>query len=121
VALSRRGKHALLTIGTVIALSQFLFAHAILMESTPKQNSLVSGPDIDITLRYNVRVDGGRSRIRLIGADGTITVLTLAKQTKPDVLQSKATGLKPGAYKLQWNVLASDGHMSNGEVPFTVQ
>ena len=37
------------------------------------------------------------------------------------MLQCKASGLKPGAYKLEWHVLASDGHMSKGEVPFTVQ
>ena len=121
MVLSRRTKHALIIIGIVIALSQFLFAHAILMESTPKANSTVSGPDVDITLRYNVRIDGERSRVQLIGVDGNITPLTLAKQTSPDVLQCKATGLKPGAYKLKWNVLASDGHMTNGEVPFKVQ
>ena len=121
MVLSRRSRHALLTIGIVIAFSQILFAHAILMESTPKQNSTVSGPDVAITLRYNVRIDGGRSRLQLIAADGNVTPLKLAKQSSPDVLQSKATGLKPGAYKLKWNVLASDGHMSNGEVPFTVQ
>jgi methionine-rich copper-binding protein CopC len=42
------------------------------------------------------------------------------KQTAPNILESRATGLKPGAYKLQWQVLASDGHISHGEVDFTV-
>jgi len=91
------------------------------MDSTPKQNSMVKGPDVDITLRYNVRIDGGRSRVELVGPDGNDTNLPLAKQPSPDKLQCKATGLKPGAYKLIWNVLASDGHMSKGEVRFTVQ
>ena len=45
---------------------------------------------------------------------------TLARQASPDTLQTHAAGLKPGAYKLQWQVLASDGHMSKGEIPFTV-
>ena len=49
------------------------------------------------------------------------SALPLAKQTRPEILQCNAKGLKPGAYKLKWNVLASDGHMSSGEVPFTVQ
>ena len=91
------------------------------MDSTPKQNSTVKGPDVDITLRYNVRIDGGRSRVELDAADGTKTDLKLEKQAKPDILQCRASSLKPGAYKLIWNVLASDGHMSKGEVPFTVQ
>jgi len=96
------------------------WAHAILMESTPKLNSTVKGPEVDITLRYNVRIDGGRSRVRLSGPDGKVSTLTLASQTSPDSLQTHAAGLKPGAYKLQWQVLASDGHISRGEIPFTV-
>jgi methionine-rich copper-binding protein CopC len=121
VVLSRRCKHALLTLGIVFTCSQLLFAHAILMESTPKQNSTVSGPDVDITLRYNVRIDGDRSRVELVSTDGSKSDLKLDKQPKPDILQCKASGLKPGNYKLAWHVLASDGHMSKGEVPFTVQ
>ena len=121
MVLSRRCYSALLTLTLVLTCSTLLFAHAILMESTPKQNSAVKGPDVDITLRYNVRIDGSRSRVELIAPDGNQTTLPLGKQPSPDVLQSQATGLKPGAYKIKWNVLASDGHMSKGEVPFTVQ
>jgi methionine-rich copper-binding protein CopC len=104
----------------VAGATQVCWAHAILMESIPKLNSTVKGPDIDINLRFNVRVDGRRSRVRLVAPDGTISTLTLASQTKPDTLQTQAAGLKPGPYKLEWRVLASDGHMSNGEIPFSV-
>ena len=121
MVLTRRWKFALLTLAIVLTCSQLVFAHAILMESTPKQNSTVKGPDLDITLRYNVRIDADRSRVELVGADGNKSDLKLDKQSKPDILQCKASGLKPGAYKLAWHVLASDGHMSKGEVPFTVQ
>jgi copper resistance protein C len=96
------------------------WAHAILMDSTPKPNAVVKGPNLDIHLRYNVRVDGSRSRVYLVMADGTKTKLVLAAQSAPEILQSRATGLKPGRYKLEWDALASDGHMSRGEIPFTV-
>jgi copper resistance protein C len=96
------------------------WAHAILMESKPAQHSSVTGPDVAIWLRFNVRIDGSRSRLRLVAPDGSQQNLTLAKQSSPDILQSQAARLKPGAYKLQWQVLASDGHMSRGDVPFTV-
>ncbi len=101
--------------------AQVCWAHAILRESTPAINSTVSGPDLDITMRFNVRIDGSRSRVLMVAPDGTTSALKLATQAKPDILQTRATGLKPGAYKLQWKVLASDGHMSNGEIPFTVK
>jgi methionine-rich copper-binding protein CopC len=88
------------------------------MDSTPKLSSTVKGPDLDIDLRFNVRIDGSRSRISLVAPDGTTSTLTLASQSKPNVLRARAAGLKPGTYKLQWQVLASDGHMSRGEIPF---
>jgi copper resistance protein C len=100
--------------------SQLAWAHAVLMESQPSLHSSVKGPEVAIWLRFNVRVDGSRSRLQLVAPDGSQQTLPLAKQSSPDILQSQVSGLKPGAYKLLWNVLASDGHMSKGEVPFTV-
>lgn len=101
--------------------SQLAWAHAILMESSPAANSTVNGPDLNFNLRFNVRVDGSRSKLRLLAADGSSTSLVIAKQSNPDTLQGTVTALKAGAYKLQWNVLASDGHMSRGEIPFTLK
>lgn len=104
----------------VAGATQVCWAHAILKESTPALHSTVKGPDFDIRLRYNVRIDGGRSRVLLVAPDGTTSTLKLTEQDKPDILKTHVAGLKPGEYKLQWNVLASDGHMSKGEIPFTV-
>jgi hypothetical protein len=104
----------------VLATTTPVWAHAVLMESKPKINSTVKGPDIPIWLRYNVRVDGKRSRLQLIAPDGSTIPVDAPKQTAPDVIESHVAGLKPGEYKLQWKVLASDGHMSSGEVDFTV-
>ena len=98
-----------------------LWAHAVLMQSKPAVNSTVQGPDVPIWLRFNVRVDGKRSRLTLVAADGSTIDVPAPKQTAPDTLESRVTGVKPGIYKLQWRALASDGHMSNGEVDFTVK
>jgi methionine-rich copper-binding protein CopC len=97
-----------------------MWGHAVLMESKPKANATVAGQDLPIWLRFNVRVDGGRSRLHLIAPDGSEIKLDALKQPQPDTLQSHAGSLKAGAYKLQWQVLASDGHLSHGEVDFTV-
>lgn len=110
----------LLTTILLTGFSQLAWAHAILMESKPALKSSVKGPDVAFWLRFNVRIDGTRSRLRLVAPDGSQQNLPLARQSNPDILQSQAAGLKPGAYKLQWQVLASDGHISRGEVPFTL-
>jgi len=90
------------------------------MESKPTANSTVAGADLPIWLRFNVRVDGSRSRLHLVAPDGSEVALDALKQPTPDTLQSHVANLKPGTYKLQWQVLASDGHISRGEVNFKV-
>jgi len=95
-------------------------AHAILLESNPPLKSAVSGPDVPIKLRFNVRIDALRSRLTLIHPDGSAQALEINKQTPADTLSAEATGLPAGAYRLRWQVLASDGHITRGEIPFTV-
>jgi hypothetical protein len=94
--------------------------HAVLVESSPAASSTVTGPDVPITLRYNVRIEAGRSRLSLVGPDNAVTALTIGKQASPDTLTTSAKDLKPGAYRLRWQVLASDGHITRGEVAFSV-
>jgi methionine-rich copper-binding protein CopC len=95
-------------------------AHAVLLESNPPLKSEVSGPDVPIKLRFNVRIDALRSRLTLICPDGSAQALEISKQTPADTLSAGATGLAAGAYRLRWQVLASDGHITRGEIPFTV-
>jgi len=95
-------------------------AHAVLLESTPALKSSVSGPDVPIKLRFNVRVDALRSRLTLVRPDGSLQALELSKETPADTLAASANGLGAGEYRLRWQVLASDGHITRGEIPFTV-
>ena len=95
-------------------------AHAVLLESNPALQSAVSGPDVPIKLRFNVRIDTLRSRLTLIRPDGSAQPLEISKKTPADTLSAEATGLAAGAYRLRWQVLASDGHITRGEIPFAV-
>jgi methionine-rich copper-binding protein CopC len=95
-------------------------AHAVLLESTPAVNSTVAGPDISINLRFNVRIDAGRSRLTLVPPTGAVQPLEIGKQISADTLSAGAGGLPAGEYRLRWQVLASDGHITRGEIPFTV-
>ena len=95
-------------------------AHAIISDSSPAAGATVTGPDIPMSLRYNSRIDAERSRLTLIGPDGKSTPLPLAPSPAPDILAAKATGLAPGDYRLRWQVLAVDGHITRGDIPFHV-
>jgi len=94
--------------------------HAVLKDSSPVLNGTVKGPDVPIRLHYNVRVDAALSKLELLNPDQSTTSLAIGKQPAPDTLTSEAKGLKPGAYKIRWQVLAPDGHITRGEVPFAV-
>jgi methionine-rich copper-binding protein CopC len=95
-------------------------AHAVLLESNPPPRGAVIGPDVAIKLRFNVRVDSGRSRLTLVDPAGSTQRLKIDAPTPADTLSAKAAGLAPGDYRLRWQVLASDGHITRGEIPFTV-
>jgi copper resistance protein C len=105
----------------VLVAGRFTEGHAILKSSSPAANSTVAGPDVVVTLKYNVRIDATRSKVQLAHPDNSVTDLPLEKQVSADTLSSKATGLAPGAYKIQWQVLAPDGHITRGVVPFMVK
>jgi copper resistance protein C len=119
------GRHNLFAFILLALAAPFLIvapaaAHAVLLESTPSLKSVVPGPDVPIKLRFNVRIDALRSRLTLIHPDGSAQALEINKQTPVDTLLAEATGLSAGAYRLRWQVLASDGHITRGEIPFAV-
>ena len=111
-----------LLITVVLAVTgMHLEGHAILKSSTPANGGSVTQPDMAVKLTFNVRVDAARSKLQLLMPDTSTVELPIGKSPSPDMLVSKVTGLKPGAYTIRWQVLAPDGHISRGEIPFTVR
>ena len=92
-------------------------AHAIIVESLPAVDEAVKAPDITLRLRFNSRIDQERSRLTLSGG-GKSWPLAMTVASSPDTLEAKATGLPPGPYTLRWQVLAVDGHITRGDIPF---
>jgi methionine-rich copper-binding protein CopC len=104
-----------------LSLASLVYGHAILLSARPGSGQLVHGPDIQVCLRFNSRVDAKRSRITLVPTIGDPRTLSIGEQSSPDSLDSQVHGLESGPYVLRWQVLAVDGHISRGEVPFRVQ
>ena len=99
-------------------------AHAIIVDSSPGVNATVAGPDLDITLRFNSRIDRARSSMSLTPPDlksgDKPALLPLDPVDAPDLLKAHAANLKAGAYSLRWQVLSVDGHITRGDIPFKV-
>ncbi|RUL64413.1 copper resistance protein CopC [Dyella dinghuensis] len=95
-------------------------AHAILVDSSPKANGTVAAGHVDIVFKYNSKIDQHRSRMTLVKSDQSETTLTIAANGKqPNELDS-GVDLTPGTYTIRWQALALDGHITRGDVPFTV-
>jgi methionine-rich copper-binding protein CopC len=114
-------RFAMLAFATAITLvSMGTSAHAILLDSTPKANGSLPAGHAALTLKYNSKIDQERSKLVLIGPDHRETPLHIVSDAhKPNELDSDAD-LKPGSYVIHWQALALDGHITRGDLPFTV-
>ena len=95
-------------------------AHAILQESDPVQDGVVPKGFVGITLRFNSRIDRSRSRLLLIAADRQSLPMAIANGGPPDIVHT-GLDLAPGKYTVRWSVLATDGHLTRGDLRFEVK
>ena len=94
-------------------------AHAIIVSSKPAANSEVPAGPLDILLQFNSLIDVALSRVDLVDPAGKITPVTLTSLGKGAV-SAQATADAPGKWRLRWQVLSVDGHITRGEIPFSV-
>ena len=93
-------------------------AHAIIVDSAPVPLAHVAAGTLRIALRYNSRIDAGRSKLTIRHGDEARRLATGTTEA-PDTLAAQ-TEVAPGEYEIAWQVLATDGHVTRGRIPFTV-
>jgi methionine-rich copper-binding protein CopC len=96
-------------------------AHAILLHASPAPKGTVSGPELKVELKFNSRIDAKRSRVTIVMPDKSTKALAHETSSSADTLSARGHGFAPGEYRLKWQVLSSDGHITRGEHPFTVK
>jgi len=112
--LLRRGFLMLVLLGT----ARLAAAHAILMDGYPEPNGTMPAGAASIRLRFNSRIDIARSRLTLVTSDGVEHSLLPHKGPTPDIMEAETT-IQAGTGQLHWQVLAIDGHITRGVIPFT--
>ncbi|UWU94884.1 copper resistance CopC family protein [Bradyrhizobium sp. CB1015] len=95
-------------------------AHAIIVSSSPAAGATVSGDAVAISLHFNSRIDRARSKLTLLAPNGAAQALTPAADAPADELKAEAKRLSGGAWRLRWQVLSVDGHITRGDIPFIV-
>ncbi len=109
-----------LLLAAALAFPLPVMAHAILIDSVPATRATVPPGHVAFTLHYNSRIDRARSRLTLIAPDKTETRLVIGTNVPEDSMTTTAD-VAPGDYVVRWQVLATDGHITRGDVPFTVR
>jgi copper resistance protein C len=100
---------------------QGAMAHAIVIKSSPAVDAVMPAGKAPVHLQFNSRIDHDRSKVTLIGPGGAEQRLTPAADSAPDALDTEANDLSPGAWRLRWQVLSVDGHITRGDIPFSVR
>lgn len=96
-------------------------AHAIVVKSTPAASAIVAPGPLDVVLDFNARLDPARSRLLLEAPDGTTTPIAPGTGRAPTSISGRSEVRAPGRWKVRWQVLAADGHITRGEIPFQVR
>ena len=96
-------------------------AHAIVVVARPAMGSTVMQGGLGIRLDFNSLIDHQRSRLRLRRPDGSEASVAVARNSAPNVLAGSAETTISGRWGLEWQVLSVDGHITRGEVKFTVR
>jgi methionine-rich copper-binding protein CopC len=96
-------------------------AHSLLLESTPAAGATLPAAPPQLMLRFNNRIEKPLSRVRLVDGRGGGQPLTLATGATPaDRLTAPLPALAPGRWRVEWQVLSTDGHVVSGRFDFHI-
>jgi copper resistance protein C len=98
-------------------------AHALVVASEPATGAALDAGPTRVWVRFNSRIDQARSRLVLHGPESAQLPLAVEDAADPVLLAASAARVAwaPGAWRLRWQVLALDGHITRGDVPFTLR
>ena len=112
-------------LGSVLAglIPAAAYAHAIVLESSPRPGAVLARPPAQITLRFNSKIEKRFTRLTLATGNQPPAPVTAASDepAAPDRLVIPIRSLAPGDYTLRYRVLAVDGHITEGALRFTVE
>ena len=95
-------------------------AHAVIISASPTAGEHVPVGKLAVRIEFNARIDKARSRLQLAAPAGDKADVAIDQAGEPNVVSGTTGDLGPGAYVLRWQVLATDGHITRGDIPFVV-
>jgi methionine-rich copper-binding protein CopC len=112
-----------LGLGLLLGIAATAGAHASLVRSSPARRAVLLRPPDRVSLWFNERLEPAFSRITVTDASGATVQLGEAVVATDDPVRL-SVGLRPlpaGTYTVRYRVLSVDGHVVEGEFPFTLR
>ena len=106
----------------LVAVAGSASAHSLLLESVPAPGAALAEAPRQLMLRFNNRIERSLSRVRLVdsrGADQAL-VVSVGVAEPADRLTAAVPPLAPGRWRVEWQVLSTDGHVVSGRFDFTL-
>lgn len=102
------------------ALAVPALAHAVIVSAVPTADQHAPAGTLAIRLEFNSRIDKERSRLQVTDPAGAKSDVKIDTDGEPNVVTGTTGDLAAGAYTLRWQVLSIDGHITRGDIAFTV-
>ena len=105
----------------IVATATPVFAHAVLLQTSPTAGQVLLKPPREVTLRYNEPVEASLGAVRLFDSRGRrIDTGATTKPSAQVVAVPIRTTLPDGAYVVTWRVISADSHPVQGSFTFQV-
>jgi copper resistance protein C len=104
-----------------LAIASLAVAHSLLLESSPAAGATLTSTPRELGLRFNNRIEKPLSKVRLVDSHGAAQTVTLTREgVAPDWLRAPLPPLAPGRWRVEWQVLSTDGHVVSGRFEFHI-
>jgi len=96
-------------------------AHDVLVASSLRDHPVRAGVAMAVTLRFNAKIEPSLSEVLLVTTAGRARALDVARGRQAGEIVVQLPPVAPGVYGLRYKILASDGHMTDETLRFTVR
>jgi methionine-rich copper-binding protein CopC len=105
----------------ILAVVPRAVAHSLLLESAPAAGATLPAAPSELVLRFNNRIEKSLSSVRLRDAGGAAQPLVIAVDAgAADRVVATMPALSPGRWRVEWQVLSTDGHVVAGRFEFRI-
>lgn len=102
------------------AVSSSLYAHGMMNGTYPQDGAVVQTPIEHVEVSFGKPMK--LINLKVVDSSGNLIAIDFKRSKDAGVLFKTALPiLKPGAYRVNWKAMGTDGHMTKGTFDFTQQ